>query len=81
MIENVEKLCAKLDLLRFVNLEVLLKNDIEVDQVWPAQIPDRRIAPRCGECLPQCERRNRKCRLVVPAIECLVAGIHPFCIS
>src|SRR5260370_4711137 len=76
MIENVEKLSAKLDLLRFVNLEVLLENDIEGDQVWPAQIPDRRIAPRSGECLPRCQRRNRKCRLVVPALDRVFAGIH-----
>ena len=75
MIEEVEELGAELHLLRLSNLEVLLQHKIKIYQVRSAKIADARVAEAVGGLLSGRQRRHRKRRLVVPAIQSLVSGI------
>src|SRR6516165_277255 len=72
MIEKIEHLGPKLDLLPLRNFKILLQRKIEGDQVWTAQVADAGVAKLMCRCLTRREWRSYKRSLVVPAIECLM---------
>ena len=76
MVEEIEELRAELDLLRFTNPEVLLQDQVEVNEMRTAEIPNFGIAKAVHRLLPRRQRGCNKRRLVVPAIERLMSGVR-----
>src|SRR5882672_2772522 len=75
MIEDVEEFRAEFHLLRLSNLEVLLQDKIEIYEIRAAKISDARAPEAVGRLLAGRKCRHCECRLVVPAVQCLVSGI------
>jgi len=75
MVEDVEEFRPEFHLLRLPNLEILLQDKIEIYQIRSAKISNPRVSKAVSRLLSGRERRHCECRLVVPAVQCLVPGI------
>jgi len=74
MIQEIEKLRAELDLLRLVDLEVLLQHQVEVNQVGTTEASNLGIAEAVSGLLAGSQGRGDERCLVHPAIQSLMAA-------
>ena len=74
MVEDVEKLRPEFQLVSLAQLKIFINREVEVYKVGTAQHCAFRVSEHVSGGLPGSESGNRKCGLVEPAIESLVAG-------
>ena len=75
MIQEIEKLRAELDLLRLVDLEVLLQHQVEVNQVGTTEASNLGIAEAVSGLLAGSQGRGDERCLVHPAIQSLMPRV------
>ena len=75
MIKQIEEFGTEFERLRFVGLEFLLQDKIEIHQIGSAKISDARVAENMGELLAGSKRGHSKGALIEPAVQRLMAGV------